>query len=93
MTAQHYQQKPGVHVRQIDDQAFLADPDTDVLFHLNPVGTAVWRLLEQPTTAKDIVNLLVEAFPDAGREQITSDVSSLLDQLSHNGLTSVTGIT
>jgi len=86
MTAQHYQQKPGVHVRQIDDQAFLADPDTDVLFHLNPVGTAVWRLLEQPTPAEDIISLLVDAFPDAGREQITGDVSALLDQLSDNGL-------
>lgn len=93
MTAQYYQQKPGVHVRQMDDQAFLADPDTDVLFHLNPVGTAVWRLLEQPTSQDDIISLLVDAFPDAGRDQITGDVSALLGQLADNGLAFVTEAT
>ena len=86
MTAPRYRQKPGVHVRQVDDQAFLADPDTDVLFHLNSIGTAVWRLLEQPITADEITGLLVDAFPDAGKEQITGDVSSLLNHMTLNGL-------
>jgi len=86
MTSQQYQQKPGVHVRQMDDQVFLADPDTDVLFHLNPVGSAVWRLLEQPTSIDEVTGLLTEAFPDAPAGQISTDVSALYDELLRNGL-------
>ncbi len=73
-------------MQQMDDQVFLADPDTDVLFHLDPIGSAVWRLLEQPITMDDIIALLTDAFPDAEKGRIEQDVSALFDQLSGNGL-------
>ncbi len=91
MTASRYQQKPGVHVRQMDDQAFLADPDTDVLFHLNPVGSAVWRLLDQPTSMEEVTSLLTEAFPEAENGRITADVSALFEQLLLSGLIAAEG--
>lgn len=86
MTILRYQQKPDVHVRQMEGQVFLADPDTDVLFHLDPIGSAVWRLLEQPTPMNDIIALLSDAFPDAEESRIETDVSALFNQLIDNGL-------
>jgi|APSaa5957512535_1039671.scaffolds.fasta_scaffold07530_4 hypothetical protein len=86
VTLRSYQRKPGVYTQQMDDQVFLADPDTNVLFHLDPVGSAVWRLLEQPISIENIVDLLREAFPDEDADKVTSDVSVLFKQLSDSGL-------
>ncbi len=85
-TMVQYRQKPGVHMRQMDDQVFLADPQTDIMFHLNAIGSAVWRLLEQPMDSGEIAGLLVEAFPGTAANRIRQDVSILLEQLSDNGL-------
>jgi len=74
----------------MDDQAFLADPDSDILFHLNPVGTAVWRLLDQPVSVEEITGLLCDAFPDVAMQQVESDVCALFEQMTRQGLVVIT---
>jgi len=86
MVTLHYQQKPDVHLRQMDDQFFLADIDTDTVFHLNSIGSAVWRLLEDPISIDETVNLLVDAFPETEASRIMTDVYALFEKLSSHGL-------
>lgn len=81
-----YQQKPSVHVREIEDQLFLADTDTGVMFHLNPVGSAVWRLMESPVCIEEVIEILDTAFPDVGITQVSTDVRVLLEELSRHDL-------
>ncbi len=86
MTTQICRRKAGVHERRVDDQVFLADPDTDGLFHLNPIGSAVWQLLEEPACMSDVTDLMAQAFPDVPSEQIAADINTLWDGLAGSGL-------
>jgi len=81
-----YSRKSGVHLRQMDDQMFLADPDTNVLYHLNATGGAIWRLLEEPVSIAEAAEILCEAFPDIDAAAIRADLDALFAELAANGL-------
>ena len=72
--------------KKLDDELLLIDNETDVIFNLNPLGTAVWRFLETPKTADEIMEVLCNAFPDIPEVQIREDTSRLLGQLVYRGL-------
>jgi coenzyme PQQ synthesis protein D (PqqD) len=64
--------------------------DLDAIYTLNDVGSRVWALLETPRSVEEIVAALCEEY-DAPREQVTSDLVELLDELQANGLVRVAG--
>jgi len=79
---------PGCYLRQadisvvtVDGEGFLADVQGAAIHHLNPIGSAIWTLLAEPMTLDAMVELLLVAFPEASREQVESDVGSLIDSL------------
>ena len=72
--------------RRIDDTVFLVNPETDTVFHLNPVGTAIWQLLAQPISTAEAVTIVQAAFPDVPPKQIAHDVSVLLNKLHKKNL-------
>jgi hypothetical protein len=72
--------------RRIDDTVFLVNPETDTVFYLNPLGTAIWQLLAQPIRAAEAATIVQEAFPDVPPKQIAEDVSKLFDELSKRNL-------
>ena len=76
----------GISVINSEGNAFLADASGCAIHHLNPVGSAIWNLLEQPITAAQIVDLLLIAFPDAGRGRIEADVGDLIGALKSKSL-------
>lgn len=69
----------------VDDELFLACPD-DEIFHLNALGAALWRLLDEPMTADELVALVGAAFPDTPREVLARDVAAFLERLRARGL-------
>lgn len=76
----------GLSVISSEGNAFLADASGCAIHHLNPVGSAIWNLLAQPITAEQIVDLMLIAFPDAGRSRIETDVGDLLGTLRTKNL-------
>jgi hypothetical protein len=70
----------------VEDDIFLVVPETEAIFHLNAVGTALWRLLAEPRSRDDLVSLLSAAFPDAPSTAIASDVDAFLTNLNLGGL-------
>ena len=70
----------------VEDDIFLVVPETEAIFHLNAVGTALWRLLAEPRPRDDLVTLLSAAFPDAGSTTIATDVDVFLTNLNLGGL-------
>jgi hypothetical protein len=72
--------------RRIDDTVFLVNPETETVFYLNPLGTAIWQLLAQPISAAKAATIVQEAFPDVSPKQITDDVSGLLNKLRKKNL-------
>ena len=84
--AQTYRRSDGISERRVDDVAFLVNPENEALYHLNPLGTALWRLLETPISGADAVDIIDQAFPDVGKDGISKDISALLMDLADHGL-------
>ena len=77
---------PGANARERGGQAFLTDAEEAVIFHLNATGTALWRLLEQPTPFGEIVAVFAAGFPDRDADALVSDLSRLVRDLAASGL-------
>ena len=76
----------GAQARERDGQAFLTDAEELVIFHLNATGTAVWRLLEQPTPFGELAAVFAAGFPERDPEALISDLSRLIRNLAASGL-------
>ena len=82
----HFRQHPAVALHAVDDDLFLVDPRDQSIYHLNLVGAGLWRLLGEPATAAQAIDVLRAAFPSADPERIESDVTALLGDLLANDL-------
>lgn len=67
--------------RQVGLEGYLADARGAALYRLNPLGCAVWRMLDSPLSEARTVNLLREAFPGTDRNRIARDVRRLFEAL------------
>lgn len=78
--------REGVRERMTDGELFLVDSSEQAIYHLNAVGTGLWRLLDGACDIDEAVAILHEAFPEAGREQVERDVAQLVASLLARGL-------
>jgi len=70
----------------VEDDIFLVVPETEAIFHLNAIGTALWRLLAEPHQRDDLVTLLSAAFIDVPPSVLATDVDTFLTNLQMGGL-------
>jgi len=82
----HFQQRAPVALHALDGELFLVDPRDQSIFHLNPMGVGLWRLLREPTTAAAAIDVLQAAFPAVDPQRIEHDVTTLLGDLLANDL-------
>jgi len=80
-----FRQSPSVRLSSVDSELFLADAEGWAIHHLNPIGAGIWKLLEQPITMGEALDVLHGAFPDADRRAVERDVSSLFASLFAEG--------
>lgn len=59
--------------------------DLASIYSLNPVASAIWQSLQQPSRKEEIVNAVEGEFA-AEREQIEQDVNSFLGEMLSVGL-------
>jgi hypothetical protein len=78
--------REGVVVRQAESSTFLADPANGGIFALDPVGVAIWHLLERPVGVDDIAARLCAAYPDVAPATIAADVRRLIQQFVEHRL-------
>ncbi|HLQ19796.1 MAG TPA: PqqD family protein, partial [Tabrizicola sp.] len=83
-----HRQRAGCLTLTIGDKLYLADPEGKAIHRTDPLSAAIWALLAEPISAADILDLLVEEFPDADRDRIDADLGALLARLRDNGLIS-----
>ncbi len=77
---------PGVEGRERDGQAFLTDADETVIFNLNETAAAFWRLIAEPISFGEVVDLFITGFPERPRDAIAMDLSHLARRLAKRGL-------
>jgi hypothetical protein len=76
----------GLVLRVVDDHGFLLDAAECHIHHLNPTALAVWRILREPQTMRDIASVLKLAFPDVPAAEIERDVKMLVRGLLNENL-------
>lgn len=81
-----YAQNPNIAERSIDDTVFLVDPDTDIVFYLDPLGSGIWHLLKESVSMMDATRIVQQAFPDMPPGEIARDVSTLISDMSQRNL-------
>ena len=67
---------------EFDDWAVLFNPDTADAVGTNPVGVAVWKLMDGKRSVEDIISKIRDRFedtPPAAREEITAFVNTLAE--------------
>lgn len=81
-----WSRKTDVVIQSKGMSAFLWQPGRQLIWHLNTLGLAVWTLLEIPGSARDIATVLSERFPGQDKDQLVSDVNTLLQALAEGQL-------
>lgn len=76
----------GIGMRRVREDVFLWQAASGEIFHLNTVAGAIWQVLEEPSTAREIADLLAEAFALSDTDMVTQDVCHLLGGLAARGM-------
>ena len=67
---------------EFDDWAVLFNPDTANAVGINPVGVALWKLMDGNRTLEDLVDEIKDRYsevPDAAIEDLTTFVENLAE--------------
>jgi len=73
--------KEDVVLREEEDGAFLFDPNSGRICHLNEIGTVVWRLCQKSKTPEQLVDHICSNYPEISREQLFQDCVQFLTEL------------
>ena len=79
-------QASGVKEIATEGSRFLSDPSGRNIHYLNAGATNIWRILEQPASVAEVVEILAAVFPEQPVEIIRHDVSAAVQQFVDNGL-------
>lgn len=69
---------------EFDDWAILFNPDTAEAVGLNPVGVAVWKLIDGRRSVEDIAASVAEQF-DETPPTVTEEVRKYVEELAEHG--------
>lgn len=69
----------------LEGEVVILNVETAVYFGLNPVGSEIWKLIQQSRSVEEIVADLVARYP-VDRARCESEVVSLLQELAKHGL-------
>lgn len=70
---------------EADDESVLMSIETGKYYTLDPVGSAVWRLLADPTTFSELTERLADCF-EGDLDQILSESEAYLKELAARNL-------
>ena len=74
----------GIIFREDDDGAFLFDPNTGNLKYMNRLAQKTFLMIEGRKDVDQLINYILELYPDIGLEQIRKDVESFILGLRSN---------
>jgi len=64
----------------VDGETVMFSPDQGAYFGLDPIGTRVWQLLEQPRSLDDLCATLGDEY-DVDDDTCRADIVALVEQL------------
>ena len=76
--------KPDYRLEELDGELLLYHPADTKTIYLNATASLIWNLCDGERSIDEIVELLVESFPEAG-DSIENEVQETLDQFANHG--------
>ncbi len=73
---------------EIDGHAVILEIETGAIFHLNQVGSRIWRMLETDARVGDVCEVLQQGF-DVPADVCHGEVLEFLDEMRRRGLVAV----
>ena len=74
----------------LGEEAAILHMRSGVYYGLDPVGARIWKLLDQPTSVKDLRTAIVDEY-DVEPAKCERDLLALLEKLRTEGLIEVRG--
>jgi hypothetical protein len=72
----------------LEAEAAILNLKTGVYHGLNPVGAAIWQMLEKPISVRELLEAMLAQF-EVERDACQIDLMRLLNELNKRGLISV----
>ncbi|MHB8094184.1 MAG: SynChlorMet cassette protein ScmD [Candidatus Aminicenantales bacterium] len=69
---------------EFDDWAVLFNPDTAYAVGTNPVGVAVWKMMDGKKSIEDIVSKIKSSFEETPEVAI-KEIAAFIDTLANSG--------
>ena len=85
-TEARYRRCADVDESQVGERMVLYHAGRERAVILNPSGTRVWSMLEQPRSVADLAAGLREAYPEVDASQAEADVKDYLAELQNEGV-------
>lgn len=76
---------PDAQFREVGDEVFLVHPDGEQIHNLNPMAAALWRLLENPITGREMADVVTAAFPIMAPAKVEGDIKAVVNGLLQGG--------
>ncbi len=76
----------GIEEVSSDGKRFLTGHNGKSIHYLNDGAVNIWRLLEEPTSISEAIEMLCAVFPDHPAEEIRRDVIATFTEFARNGL-------
>lgn len=84
-------QHPTAKLRQLGGEVFATNHALTSVLHLNEGAVRIWKLLEEPTSETEAVEILHTAFPDEALEKIKDDTRKIFNDMKSAGLVEPVG--
>lgn len=81
-------QNEEIDASDIDGDKVMMNLEKGMYFSLNSVGSRIWDIIENPTTADEIIKILLNEY-DIAEEKCREAVVSFLKGLEVNGLITI----
>ena len=86
MAEKRYVRNPTVTATDLGDEILLVKPGNEAIYELAKTGAGIWRLLAEPATILEIVDIYAVAFPDIARDQLNYDIKKMIDDALEAGM-------
>lgn len=79
-------QAQGITEISSDGKNFLSGQNGKSIHYLNDGAATIWRLLAEPVSVKEVIEILCSVFPEHPAEDINRDVLTTIGNFAKNGL-------
>ncbi len=80
--AKRYTRNPEFFPEDLGDGVLLIDAESSKVIEFNSSGAVLWRELETPASASQLLDVLTAKYPKISKEALKHDIDSFLETAS-----------